>query len=428
MEIPTKVRYVLYARKSTESDEKQALSIESQVKEMLQIAEREGLDVVDIRRESHSAKDSGQRPVYKEILEDVRRGRFNGILVWHPDRLSRNAGDLGSIVDLMDQKLLVEIRTFGQYFKNSPNDKFLLMILCSQAKLENDNKSINVKRGLRTRCEMGLRPGQAVVGYINEKHMDRKCQVIIDPERGPTIKKMFEKVAFERWSGRKIYHWLKFEINFKTARGNKGLTLGNIYLLRQNPFYYGEVEYPLRSGNWYKGKHEPLITKELFDQVQMQIKGNVMKIENKEFAFTKLMVCGLCGSGITADEKFKRLKNGETNRHVYYGCTKVRDKECKCGYINEEDLISQFVNIMDTVDLDEISIKQKMKYEIGRIKKFNKVMLGTNEPIEVVDADIRNYAKYLFKEGSDPEKRELLGFLRSKILLRNKVIYQEDIV
>jgi len=428
MEIPTKVRYVLYARKSTESDEKQALSIESQVKEMLQIAEREGLDVVDIRRESHSAKDSGQRPVYKEILEDVRRGRFNGILVWHPDRLSRNAGDLGSIVDLMDQKLLVEIRTFGQYFKNSPNDKFLLMILCSQAKLENDNKSINVKRGLRTRCEMGLRPGQAVVGYINEKHMDRKCQVIIDPERGPTIKKMFEKVAFERWSGRKIYHWLKFEINFKTARGNKGLTLGNIYLLLQNPFYYGEFEYPLRSGNWYKGKHEPLITKELFDQVQMQIKSNVMKIENKEFAFTKLMVCGLCGSGITADEKFKRLKNGETNRHVYYGCTKVRDKECKCGYINEEDLISQFVNIMDTVDLDEISIKQKMKYEIGRIKKFNKVMLGTNEPIEVVDADIRNYAKYLFKEGSDPEKRELLGFLRSKILLRNKVIYQEDIV
>lgn len=155
------VRYCLYARKSTESDEKQALSIDSQVKEMLQIADRENLNVVDIRRESHSAKDSGQRPVFKEILEDIRRGRYTGILTWAPDRLSRNAGDLGSLVDLMDQKLLHEIRTYGQHFTNSPNEKFLLMILCSQAKLENDNKSINVKRGLRTRVEMGLWPAPA---------------------------------------------------------------------------------------------------------------------------------------------------------------------------------------------------------------------------------------------------------------------------
>ena len=118
---PQKIRYVLYARKSTESEERQVLSIDSQVKEMLELAERDGLDVAEIRRESHSAKESGQRPVYKEILEDVRRGKFNGILTWAPDRLSRNAGDLGSIVDLMDQKLLMEIRTYGQHFKNSPN-------------------------------------------------------------------------------------------------------------------------------------------------------------------------------------------------------------------------------------------------------------------------------------------------------------------
>src|SRR5574343_1357652 len=109
---PQKVRYCLYARKSTESEERQILSIESQVKEMLQLAEKEGLEIVDIRRESHSAKDSGQRPVFKEILEDIKREKFNGILTWAPDRLSRNAGDLGSVVDLMDQKLLFQIRTY----------------------------------------------------------------------------------------------------------------------------------------------------------------------------------------------------------------------------------------------------------------------------------------------------------------------------
>ncbi len=151
--IPTvKVKYVLYARKSTESEERQILSIESQVKEMLQLAEKENLEIVDIRRESHSAKDSGQRPVFKEILEDIRKGRFNGILTWAPDRLSRNAGDLGSLVDLMDQKLLLQIRTYGQSFQNSPNEKFLLMILCSQAKLENDNKSVNVIKAWYSTC------------------------------------------------------------------------------------------------------------------------------------------------------------------------------------------------------------------------------------------------------------------------------------
>ena len=187
------MKYCLYARKSTESDERQALSIDSQVKEMLQIAEREGLEIVDIRRESKSAKDSNNRPVFKELLKDVSNDRFNAILTWAPDRLSRNAGDLGSVVDLMDAKKLVSIRTYGQTFSNSPNEKFLLMILCSQAKLENDNRGINVKRGLRTRCEMGLWPTCAPTGYFKEKRMDRKCECIVDSDRAPVIKQMFER-------------------------------------------------------------------------------------------------------------------------------------------------------------------------------------------------------------------------------------------
>ena len=421
--VPTiKVKYCLYARKSTEQDEKQALSIESQVKEMLAIAERDGLEVVDIRREAHSAKDSGQRPVFKEILEDIRRSRFNGILAWAPDRLSRNAGDLGSVVDLMDQKSLIEIRTYGQQFKNSPNEKFLLMILCSQAKLENDNKSINVKRGLRTRVEMGLWPAPAPTGYLKEKRMDRKCQTLIDPDRAPVIKIMFEKVAYEKWSGRKIYNWLKFELNFKSAPSNKNLTLSNIYMILENHFYYGVFEYPKKSGNWYTGKHEPIITKELFNLVQEQVNSQFIRSESKEFAFTKLMFCGLCGSGITADEKFKKLKDGSVTRHVYYTCTKSRDKNCKCGYLNEIELIKQLEELIDKIDLDEIGMKEKIKHEIERIKKFQKMVLSTKENIEIKEIEIRTYAKFILREGKNTEKRELLGCFRSKIFLSDKKV------
>lgn len=143
------IRYCLYARQSMEAEGQQALSIDSQIKEMTALAEREHLIIAEIKRESHSSKDVGQRAVFNQMMTEIREKKYNGILTWAPDRLSRNAGDLGSVVDLMDQKLLLDIRTYGQRFTNNPNEKFLLMILGSQAKLENDNKAVNVKRGLQ---------------------------------------------------------------------------------------------------------------------------------------------------------------------------------------------------------------------------------------------------------------------------------------
>jgi len=417
------LKYCLYARKSTESDERQVQSIDSQVKEMLQIAERENLEIVDIRRESKSAKDSGNRPIFKELLKDIAEEKFNSILTWAPDRLSRNAGDLGSLVDLMDEKKLMSIRTFGQTFSNSPNEKFLLMILCSQAKLENDNRGINVKRGLRARCERGLWPTCPPTGYFKEKRVDHKGQCLVDPDRGHIIRQMFEKVAYEKWSGRKLYNWLRFDLNFRTALGKKHLSLGNIYRLLENTFYYGPFEYPRGSGNWYQGKHEPLITKELFDLVQDQMKNSqLVRRENIEFAFTKVMTCGLCGSGISATEKFKKLKNGGYNRHIYYGCTKAKDKSCKCGYISEEDLIKQLQKQIDKLDFKKLPVQDKIEGEIKRFKKFQMMATGKNQNIDVSDIDVKNYIKFLLKEGDDQEKRELLTCLNGEILLKNKVI------
>lgn len=199
-------RYCLYARKSTESDEKQALSIDSQIKEMKAVAERLSLRIVETKKESHSAKESGTRPVFLEMINELSNGKYDGILTWSPDRLSRNAGDLGSLVDLIDQKKLLHIQTYGQSFSNSPNEKFLLMILCSQAKLENDNKSINIKRGMRTRCEQGLWPTRPPTGYVKMRRTDKKCITILDEKRSGYIKQMFEKVGRDGWSGPKSMH------------------------------------------------------------------------------------------------------------------------------------------------------------------------------------------------------------------------------
>jgi hypothetical protein len=320
----------------------------------------------------------------------------------------------------MDAGLLHEIRTYGQKFSNNPNEKFLLMILGSQAKLENDNRGVNVKRGLRTRAEMGLWAGTAPLGYLNQRHMDRKCQVVIDPDRAPIVKKMFEKVAYEKWSGRKVYNWLRFEANFYT-RGNKPLTLSGVYRVLTHSFYYGVFERPKNSGNWYQGKHEPIITKELFDQVQAQLKRDNIQRENKEFAFTKLFTCGYCGSGISAEEKWKDLKDGTHAKYIYYSCSRARDRNCKNKYIREEELIGELLKMLDKVDINELGMRQKLEEEIARFNIFQRSVLQTTVKSDKDHVtDIRNYAKYILKEGTVMEKRELLANLRSRIVYKDK--------
>ena len=362
--------------------------------------------------------------MFNGILQDIRAGKFNGILTWAPDRLSRNAGDLGALVDLMDQKLLVEIRTFSQKFTNVPSEKFMLMIMCSTAKLENDNKSESVKRGLRTRCSMGLRPGVAPTGYLNEKRSDKKCHVIIDSERAPVIRQLFEKVAYEKWTGRRIYHWLRHELKFTTKTG-KFVSVGNIYVMLRKPFYYGVFEYPEGSGNWYSGTHTPIIDKELFEKVQKQLKNKEIT-SSHEFAFARLITCGLCGSGMCAGEKFKPQKNGDTHRYVYYGCTRGKDQQCQAGYIKEEEILKQLLQIVDELDINEFGMKQRFKEEIARYNKFRRLVLNKEkEAGEPNEFETKTYAKYLLMEGTMQEKRELLANMKSKLVFKNKTISLE---
>ena len=418
------LKYCLYARKSSEDDERQALSIDSQVKEMLEMANRDRLTIVEVRRESHSAKNSGSRPEFNRLMEDIRAKKFDGILTWAADRISRNAGDLGTVVDLMDQGVLQEIRTHGPKFTNSPSDKFMLMMLCSHAKLENDNKGVNVKRGFRAKVEMGYRPNMSPLGYLHDTHAPKgERRIYIDPERGPVIKEIFYKIAHEGWTGRDLKHWLDADRQFTTRKGKK-ISLSMIYRMIDNSFYTGRYEFPQGSGRWYQGKHEPLIAKEIFDRAREVMKGKERTGTHgsKEFGFTKMFKCGTCNYGITADEKIKRLKDGSIRRYVYYGCNKKWLTGCKEPYIREEELLSQLCKIIDKVDLDELAAVDRIKQEIDRLKKMISSLGGhvaTAKVAEIMpDIDVYACAKYILKEGTKEEKRDLLNHLKSSLILR----------
>jgi site-specific DNA recombinase len=412
-----------------EAEERQALSIDSQLKEMRVIAEKDGLNVVDVKTEAHSAKNSNERPVFNQMISDVKTGKYNAILTWNPDRLSRNAGDLGNLVDLMDKGVLVEIKTFGQKFSNSPNDKFLLMILCSQAKLENDNKGINVQRGLRTRVEAGLWPSTAPTGYLNSNLRNHLCEKEVDPVLAPVIKEMFEKVAYEDWTNRELHRWLK-EKGVKSRTG-KPFNMSSVHDILTRTFYYGDFEFPRGSGKWYKGKHVPIITKELFNIVQNVLREHSAfrkneKARRKHFMFSRFICCGLCGSGISGQEKFKRQKNGNVHRYVYYGCTHGRDRWCKNGFIREDTLIEKIADLIDTVNFDLIGMKDELNKKVdkayGYFSFVDKIPVPERSE-ERKEKDLRAFAKIVFKDGSIEEKMKIMKFLKGRIYMENEKIY-----
>jgi DNA invertase Pin-like site-specific DNA recombinase len=411
--LTVRARYCLYARKSSEEDERQALSIDSQIKEMLMLAKRDGLEISEIRRESHSAKESGARPIFKQLLEDIDKGLFDAILTWAPDRLSRNAGDLGKLVDMMDQGKLIDIRTHGQRFTNSPNEKFLLMILCSQAKLENDNRGINVKRGLRTKCEMGIRPGGVPLGYklVRSQNFREPSKMVIDEDRAPFIKKMF-KYVLEGHSGRQVYEFLTDE-GFRTKRGKK-LSLSMIYRMYKEPFYYGEFEYPRNSKNWYKGSYPPLITKDEFEKVNKALQVADKGVwGRKEFYFKKIFKCGSCGSGISGEERINR----HNKLYVYYKCNKYGGRRvCREKYIREEKLIESLAKIVDQIKEKHKSLSRRLKDEVEKFNNLQK-MIAKGADIKILS--VKDYIEYILKNGSNQEKSCLLRYIDKQFYLKD---------
>lgn len=417
------LKYCLYARKSSESDERQAMSIDSQIKEMQSMADHEGLNVIEIKQESFSAKESEHRPVFNELLHDLRNGKFEGVLTWAPDRLSRNAGDLGSLVDLMDLNKLQRIRTFGQSFSNTPNEKFLLMILCSQAKLENDNRGINVKRGIRAKCEMGWRPGIAPIGYINRSFNGVK-DIVLDTDRAPIVKEIFERSGLLHQSGRTIKDWLD-SINFRT-KADCALSLSQIYRIMTNPFYYGYFEYPA-GGPLYKGEHQPIITKELFNLVRQRMEHMTPEKSawgSKQFPFKHLFYCGACGSRLTAEEHFKQLKDGTKNRHVYYHCTKsTKDPDCAERSITASNITEQVLLMIESGDFDDIEPTEKLFSRIEQHKRITSQLIK-DHGLKLTERDhFRNYASYVLKQGTLNEQDGLIRGLNVPLFVKNKKIY-----
>ncbi len=225
------MKYFIYTRKSTESEDRQVMSIESQLAELKEFAAKEKLEIVASYSEAQTAKEPG-RKVFGEMLERICAGEASGILAWHPDRLARNSIDGGKIIYLLDTGRLADLKFPTFWFDSTPQGKFMLNIAFGQSKYYVDNLSENIRRGIRQKLRKGIWPAFAPLGYLNDP---KTKMLVIDSMRAPLIRKMFELYANGEYTLLALTNYLA-KAGLRSYRGNV-LSVSCVQRLLQHIFH-----------------------------------------------------------------------------------------------------------------------------------------------------------------------------------------------
>ncbi len=369
------MRYIIYARKSTEDEGRQILSIESQLAELREFAAKEKLEIVASLCEAKTAKEPG-RTKFAEMLKQMEIGKADGILSWHPDRLARNAVDGGKIIHLIDKGIIKSLKFPTFWFEPTPQGLFMLQIAFGQSKYYIDNLRENVTRGMRQKIRNGVWPLWAPLGYLNNP-ITRGIDV--DKKKAHLVKKMFKVYATGNYTLKEMSEWCK-KSDLKSNLDND-ISPGQIQTMLQNIFYIGLMKY---KGEVFEGNHKPLISKKLFDKVQEVLKerGKPQKIKHN-FAFLGLMKCS-CSAAITAEKKIKP----SGREYVYYRCTKKKGPCPERHFLREEILIEQIKNYLQKVSLssqDTEKVLAELEKDESKAKEQTKIIVQNlkKESIEI---------------------------------------------
>ena len=339
-------KYFIYCRKSSEDEERQVLSIETQLAELRDFAKQNNLFIVREFTESKTAKGPG-REVFNFMLSEIEKGNASGILAWNPDRLARNSVDGGKVIYLVDTGKIQSLKFPTFWFEATPQGKFMLSVAFGQAKYYTDNLRENILRGIRQKIRRGELSAKAPLGYFNEPRLRT-----IEPDKKTfgKVKEALGAFATGEYTLTKIQSKM-FSLGL-VGKDGKPLHLSTIQKILANPFYYGHFRY---RDEVHQGSHKPMISKKLFDKIQETLITNGKprkKRGPKNFQFLGFATCGECGYTITAERKIK--KSGL--KYHYYHCT-FKSKTRKCSqnrFLREEKLAEQVKTICQKVSLPDV--------------------------------------------------------------------------
>ena len=316
------------------------LSIESQEGEILALAERHQSKVSKIFRESMSAKQPG-RPEFEKMIKLIETNPGSIIFVWKLDRLARNPVDEGKIKWLLQKNVIAKIITPERIYL--PNDNALISAVeFGMANQYIRDLSTNVKRGNKTKLEKGELPGPAPIGYSDNLATKQKE---IDPIKAPLIKQAFEFYATGGYSLKEVNN-LVYDKGLRT-KGGLRISKSQFDHILRNPFYCGTIR---RNGQLYQGIHQPIISLQLFQDVQRVLSGKSRpRAKTHFFPIRGFVSCSLCGCSYTASTK---------KGHVYYYCTNGKGNcEQHKKYIRQEKADELVAKVFNEIKFDKEMIE-----------------------------------------------------------------------
>ena len=327
---------VLYARVSSKDQEREGYSIPAQLKLLREYAQKQDFQIVREFVDLETAKTTGRKQ-FEEMV-----GFFRGnpacrtVLVEKTDRLYRNFRDC---VTLEDLEVEIHLPKEGQIISKDAKSQAKLVhgiqVVIARNYIENLREE--VCKGMREKAEQGIYPSRPPLGYRNNK---LEHTIEVDPEKAPIAKRMFELYATGNHSLTSLRNALFSEFGTKMAKG---------YLERllKNPFYTGLFVW---EGKAYQGTHTPLISAELFEQVQAAFQRRNKPIYKKhDFAFSGLLHCAYDHCAVTAE--FKK------NRYIYYRCTGYRGR-CALPYFREEELGNRLGRVLQDIYIPDAILGQ----------------------------------------------------------------------
>ena len=428
--IENKLRYILYARKSSESEDRQVQSIDDQVNKLK--SQFPHLIVIDTQIEAKSAKRPSCRPVFEKVLQRIEKGEADGILCWQINRLSRNPVDSGRLQMMLQDGVIKSIQTMDREYR--PSDNVLLFSV--ESGMANQfilDLRKNTLRGLESKVSKGWLPCLAPSGYLN----DVLTQTIIDdPKRFSLVRKMWDLMLTGNYNPITIVEIANRDWGYRTHKrkhsGDRPLADSAIYKILNNKFYAGIVCY---SGKEYQGAHKPMITLEEFEQVQVLLgKKNKPKPQIHEFAFTGTVRCGTCDCLVTAEKKIKHIKaTGKLAEYTYYRCThRKREIECHEPPITlgelEKQISKKILGFTVDPEFRDFAIAKIQRENNTEIEARNKIREMTQATYNETQNQLDSLTRMRYRELIDDEtfKKEQADLQKQLNTGKQKLVESHD--
>jgi site-specific DNA recombinase len=331
------MQVVVYARVSSREQEREGYSIPAQLKLLEEYAQRNDMNILETFSEAETAKTTG-REEFNRMLDFIRRSQdVNTILVEKTDRLYRNFKDY-----VLLEELDVEVHFVkeGEILSKDSRShvKFIHGIKVLMAKNYIDNLSEEVKKGQLEKARKGHYPLVAPYGYKNNKETR---MIAVDETEALWVRRMYELYATGNYSLNALREVL-YEEGMRFRPSQPKIHKSTLSKMLQNIIYTGDFIY---RESFYKGKHKPIVSLSLYQQVQEAFDlTNRPKKTKQEFAFAGLMTCGVCGCAMTPQI--------QKQKYVYYHCSQGRG-ECKSRYIREEEIAVQFANALKRLKMND---------------------------------------------------------------------------